>query len=155
MDEAKRRETIEYFKERFEMAAYFARAVMEELGEERAMAVISKAYEAYHIDQVEAFKREKGENSWELWIERLRIAAEHPTTVKGLTEVTDEHCAMRVSDCLVLEAWRELGVPQVCLAYCDSDYAMARSYNGGMSVTREHELARGDDHCDHVWHFRK
>ena len=150
-----RREVIEELKTRYELAAFFAKAVIEELGEERAMEIIRKGFEAYHADLMEKDKKALGGNSWEHWKKRLSAPSDRRATDLTVVEADDEAIKVRVTDCLHLEAFRELGVPRVCRAYCESDYSAARGFNEKMYMTREHTLAHGDDYCDHVWHYEK
>ena len=130
---------------RIRLACYFARQMIEELGEEQALGIIARAYEQFSGDYFQDMAAEHGDDM----IGLAKAAKSFPHT--EIVEATDEKLAIRVSRCAHYLAWKELGLPQVAPLYCDGDYAATKRFNPRMKVVRTKELARGADHCNHTW----
>jgi len=70
-----------------------------------------------------------------------------PTVIREDDEVFE----LKFSECLWAKTFREANASEIGYAgVCFQDYAMARSYNPKMSLTREKTLMQGHDCC----HFK-
>lgn len=142
----------EMLRNRYELASYFYRAVRDELGEEHALEVVGKGWTKWACDQNAAYARSVPRNDMANWAARLKRAN---TIDAEVQEETEDRLKIKVTCCLHYEVLKDLGVPELCLVYCDSDYESARAYNPKMGMTREHEIPRGPAFCDHNWFMEK
>ena len=91
-----------------------------------------------------------GSNSFEALAEHYRRMDSERENLHIL-EITDRRIATKISRCRAWEAFKHLGAPELCKAYCDSDYAYIKAFNPNMQLIRTKTIADGDNHCDHVW----
>ena len=144
------KEEIPEFVEKYELAVAFAREFIAELGQERAMEVMARAFEKIQVKVGEDLAAELGDNSCAALGAHLRRRAEGMPTLEVL-EADDEHVALKITRCRAWEAFQHLGAPEICRLYCDSDNAYIKAFNPEMKMIRAKTLATGDDCCDHVW----
>ena len=57
--------------------------------------------------------------------------------------------------CPFLEVMAEYGMDMFSYAFCLSDYAFTERVLPGVTLRRAHEIAKGDEYCDHTWTFHK
>ena len=148
-----KRAIIEGLKSRYELAVSFALALEEELGRQRALDILQKAHDAFYERKMEELTGALGGSSWEHWVRYLTAEPYSPNSDLVVTEVGADYLKAHVTECLHLEAFRELGAPWLCGLLCQSDYPGARAFNQKLTMTRDHALAHGDEYCDHVWRF--
>ncbi len=134
----------------FDLAARFAKEMYAELGKERALEILAKAYEKLAIETGRNEIEKLGSNSFDAWCERCkRNAARSPDS--EVVEATDKYVQMKITRCISAEAFESLGTPELCRVYCDSDWAMIKAFNPKMTLVRTKTLANGDECCDHRW----
>lgn len=144
------KEDTREFVEKYELAVAFAEEFIAELGAERAMPAMARAFEKIQVRAGTKLAADLGGNSCAVLGEHLRRRAEELPTLEVL-EADDRHVALRISRCRASEAFRHLGAPEICRLYCDSDHAFIRAFNPSMELIRTKTLAGGDECCDHVW----
>jgi hypothetical protein len=134
-----------------DLAIYFAKALMEEVGKERALEILKKGWaESWlsglnkALDGVPTAERFSAFGKWltdrsagNPWMEVL--------------EATPKRVAIKITRCTTYDACKNKGVPEVCQAYCDSDFVSAPMIHPKAKLIRDKELANGADHCNHVW----
>jgi len=135
---------------KYELAVAFAKEFEKELGQERALEIIGRAFEGIQVKAARELAKKLGGNSFEALAEHFRGMASERDNLHIL-EVTDKRIATKLTRCSAWEAFNHLGAPELCKAYCDSDYAYIEAYNPKMQLIRTRTIADGDDHCDHVW----
>jgi len=148
-----KRDVIEGLKRRYAPAVAVAQALEGALGRRRALEILQRAHDAYYAQKMETLKRALGGNTWEHWVRYMTREPYSPNSNLVVTEVGENYLKARVTECLHLVAFGELGVPRLCGLLCQSDYPGARAFNPKLSMTRDHALAYGDEYCDHVWRF--
>ena len=136
--------------EQYELAVAFAREFIEEFGQERALEIISRAFEKKQIKAGQELAEQLGSNTVEAMAQHCRQLASERDSMEVL-EVTEKGVALKISRCSSWEAFEELGAPEVCKCYCDSDDAYIKAFNPEMKLIRTKTLADGDSHCDHIW----
>jgi hypothetical protein len=133
------------------LAAYFAKEMIEDLGRDRAMEIIGRAYQQYSNDTFpESYLNLPEEERFGKFKEDMReksVSGKHFEIV----EESDTHFKVRFNRCPYFEVYADLGIPEVCRAYCDADFEAFPHLHPKLRVTREHEIAYGDSYCDHVW----
>ena len=91
-----------------------------------------------------------GDNSLQALAAHYRKLAAEKDNLE-IVEVTDRHIALKISRCRAWEAFKHLGVPEICRLYCDSDHAFIKAFNPDMKMIRTQTLSCGDSCCDHIW----
>lgn len=138
-------------KSKIQLAVYFAKEMIEELGREKALDIIGKAYQKYSNDTFpEPYLDIPLEKRFQKFKDDLKADAESETYL-AIVEDTDTHIKVRFNRCPYYEVYADYGIPEVCQKYCDGDFEAFRKVHPKLRVTREHEIAYGDDYCDHCW----
>jgi len=141
---------VQRMVDRFEVAAAFAKEFIAELGQDRAMEMIARAFEKLQVKAGKELAETLGDNSVAALGEKCRKqAADNPNY--EVLEVTDRHVALKITRCRSWEALKHLGAPEVCRAYCDSDHTFIEAFNPKMKMIRTKTLAGGDGCCNHIW----
>ena len=136
--------------DQYELAVAFAREFIEELGEERALPIIRRAFEKRQARAGRDLAEELGSNTVEAMAENCRKLTAGGDHMEVL-EVTDKQVALKISRCYSWEAFKELGASEVCRCYCNSDDAYIKAFNPDMKLIRTQTIADGDPCCDHIW----
>ena len=138
-------------KDKVQLAAYFAKEMIEELGRDKALEIIGKAYQKYSNDVFpEPYLDIPMEQRFEKFKEDLKAKAEQEKHFI-IVEDSDTHIKVRFNRCPTYEVYSDYGIPEVCQKYCDGDFEAFRRVHPKLQVTREHEIAYGDAYCDHCW----
>ena len=138
-------------KGKIQLAVYFAKEMIEELGKERALEIIGKAYQKFSNDTFpEPYLDIPMEKRFEKFREDLKAKAEQEAHLT-IVEDSDRHIKVRFDRCPTYEVYADYGIPEVCQKYCDGDFEAFRHVHPNIKVTREHEIAYGDAYCDHCW----
>lgn len=139
--------------DKYELAVAFARAFRDDLGEPRTLTILARAFETLQVEAGKTLAESLGSNTLEALAEDIRKRAAERDTLE-VVEVTDRYIATRITRCRAAEAFAELGAPELCRLYCDSDYAYIQAFNPDMTLVRTKTLAAGDDCCNHIWALR-
>jgi predicted ArsR family transcriptional regulator len=138
-------------KGKIQLAVYFAKEMIEELGKERALEIIGKAYQKFSNDTFpEPYLDIPMEKRFQKFREDLKAKAEQEAHLT-IVEDSDRHIKVRFDRCPTYEVYADYGIPEVCQKYCDGDFEAFRHVHPNIKVTREHEIAYGDTYCDHCW----
>jgi hypothetical protein len=68
-----------------------------------------------------------------------------------VVEASPNRLCIEYTRCPQHDACRELGVPEVCQKYCDSDYGVIPRMYPKIKLVRDKELAYGAGCCNHCW----
>jgi predicted ArsR family transcriptional regulator len=133
------------------LAAYFAKELIEELGRDKALEIIGRAYQKYSNDTFsEPYLNVPLEERFQRFKTALKAEAEQGRHFTVVGE-SDTHIQVRFHRCPYYEVYSDYGIPEVCQKYCDGDYEAFRIVHPRLRVMREHEIAYGDGFCDHCW----
>ena len=133
------------------LAVYFAKEMIEELGKEKALDIIGRAYQKFSNDTFsEPFVDVPMDKRFSLFKEDLVAKAEEQPHL-SIVEESESHIKVRFDRCPTYEVFADYGIPEVCQKYCDGDFEAFRYVHPNLKVTREHEIAYGDAYCDHCW----
>jgi len=144
-------ERLKQDKDRLRLAIYFAREFMAALGKEKALAIIEKAWIKYGADNWKS--RLKGvppEDTLKVMGEWFKAQEKARPELK-VVEATPKRLCIEIRKCPTYDVCQEMGVPEVCQKYCDSDYGAATLMNPKLKLVRDKELAYGADLCNHCW----
>ncbi len=138
-------------KSKIELAIYFAKEMIKELGKEKALEIIGKAYQNYsNTTFVEPYLHIPMEKRFHAFKENLKAEAQDGNSFT-VVEESDKHIKVKFHRCPTYEVYKDFGIPEVCQKYCDGDFEAFRKVHPKLRVTREHEIAYGDAYCDHCW----
>lgn len=133
------------------LAIYFAKEMIEELGRDKALELIGRAYQKYSNDVFsEPYFDIPLEKRFHKFKADLRSEAERGGHF-AVVEESNTHIKVRFDRCPYHEVYTDYGIPDVCRKYCDGDFEAFRIVHPKLRVTREHEIAYGDGFCDHCW----
>ena len=144
-------ERLKLAKEQLRLAIYFAPEFMDVLGKEKALEIIERAWIKYGADNwkgrlagvpPEDIIKTMGE-----WFK----AQEKVRSELKVVEATPERLSIEFTRCPQYDVCKEMGVPEICQKYCDSDYGAATLINPKLKMIRDKELAYGADLCNHSW----
>lgn len=136
--------------EKYRLVTHVYRALVDEMGREKALDVMGKAWISYGNENMTRRAEELGDNS-------LRALGGMFQDTSGgevdmsVVEVSDDKVEIRITRCGHYDAFKELGATEVCVKYCESDYEACKAFNPSIKMVRDKVLAEGDDHCNHSW----
>jgi hypothetical protein len=70
-----------------------------------------------------------------------------------LTESTKAILRLKFTRCPLFEVMKDSDLQEFGAAYCLSDYTWTKNVLPGVDFSRNHEIVKGDAHCDHTWEF--
>ena len=130
---------------------YFAKEMIAELGDDKALDIIGKAYQKYSNDHFsEPYLKIPMEGRFPKFKESLKADSES-SKIFDVVEESDTHIKVKFNRCPTYEVYKDYGIPDVCRKYCDTDFEAFRKVHPKLKVVREHEIAYGDKFCDHCW----
>jgi len=144
-------ERLKLERERLRLAVYFAREFMAALGKEKALDIMEKAWVKYGADN---WKNRLGDvppqDTFKAMGEWFQAQAKVRPELE-VVEATPKRLCIEIKKCPTYDVCREMGVPEVCQKYCDSDYGSAPLIHPKIKMVRDKELAYGADLCNHCW----
>jgi hypothetical protein len=137
-----------------EVAPCFARAMIEDLGNEKALEIIKKGWVKVGINSMKnrlaGVPLDPPEDRLAAFGEFFKKAAESRPEFK-LVEASPRRVAIEISRCLTYDACKAQGLSEVCQMYCDSDYIVASEIHPRVKMIRDKVIAYGDNLCNHTW----
>jgi hypothetical protein len=144
-------ERVKQEETKLTLAIYFAKEFMGELGKEKALKIIEKAWAKYGADNLKSRlegvppeQRLKALGEW------FKAQTQNRPELK-VVEATPKRLCIELSWCATWEACKKLGVPEICQKYCDSDFPAAKAIHPKVKLVRDKELAYGASVCNHCW----
>ncbi len=144
---------IEQARIQAEMVVPIVRAMVDELGTERAFAIVRTALDGYRRDFVTTlFSQLPGETN----LEKARAGLQMFTQTDGSGLAFDPrvvrddgaHFDFDVVSCQWAELFAELGEPEIGhLLFCSQDFVWCSAIEG-MELERTTTIMQGADHCD-------
>jgi hypothetical protein len=145
------KELLKLERNNLRLALYLSIQLIEEVGKERALEIIEKAWAQYGINnwktRLEGIPPDEVLRTMALW---FKAQAEFRSELR-VVEATQKCLRIEFTRCLTYDVCKEMGVPEVCQKYCDSDYKVIPLMYPKIKLVRDKELAYGDDCCNHCW----
>ena len=135
--------------EEYQWPVAIVREMIEELGEEKALELASRALTKLQQDHGRELAQKYGA-TFEGFVRFQRETAEQSET-KSILEEGENFVRIRLSRCTAWEALSTLGLPQLCRVYCDTDPAFARAFSPKLKLKAVRRLSDGDDCCEYIW----
>jgi len=144
-------ERLKLVREQLRLAIYFAREFIAELGKEKALEIIEKAWVKYGADNWKGRLASvppgdilKAMGDWFKAQARVRPELK-------VVKATPRQLCIEFTRCPQYDVCKEAGLPELCQKYCDSDYAVAALLHPKLKMVRDKELAYGAKICNHCW----
>ncbi len=148
-------ERVKLVKEQLRLAIYFAKEFMDELGKEKALEIIERAWIKYGADnwkgRLAGIPPEDIIGTMGEW---FKAQAEIRSELR-VVEATPERLSIEFTQCPQYDVCKEMGVPEICQKYCDSDYGAAALMHPRLKMVRDKEIAHGAEICNHSWIMEK
>lgn len=147
---------IEQMKIQAQALVPLVKALQEELGEERANAIVRKALaDQYRRYGERWWRRQQGDLG-----EKMASAFDGFAAGDALDyEVVKQSAAafdVNVTGCRFAKFYQELGEPELgFLLVCSLDFPMAEGYGAGVELKRTQTIMQGATHCDFRYTLKK
>lgn len=136
--------------EKYRLVTHVYRAMVEEWGREKALEVMGQAWTSYGKENMGRRAKELGDNSLAALGKLFKSFSSREVDL-AVVEANEDRVALRITRCGHYDAFKELGAPEVCVKYCESDYEACKAFNPSIKMVRDKVLAEGADHCNHTW----
>jgi hypothetical protein len=141
---------IEQAKIQAQILVPLVKALQEELGEERAHALVRRVLGDLYRRYGEEFWRKKNERSLgkSMASAFATFAGENALDYR-VREQSEDAYAIDVTRCRYAEFYNELGEPELgFLLVCSADFPMAEGFVPDIKLTRTQTIMQGASHCD-------
>ena len=139
-------------REEYQWPVAIVREMIEEFGEQEALAPVSRALTKLQQEHGRALAAKYGA-TFEGFRRYQRETTEQLDT-KSILEEGDRFVRVRLDRCTAWEAMNELGLPQLCRVYCDTDPAFASAFSPKLKLQAVRRLPDGDDCCEYIWSWK-
>ncbi|WP_165216213.1 L-2-amino-thiazoline-4-carboxylic acid hydrolase [Schaalia sp. ZJ1691] len=125
------------------------RAIVRELGEERARAILSEAVRELAIAEGAAFAdRVDGQTSMRTFIDIQDLWTADNALTHDVLTADDEHYDYKVTHCAYADMYERLGLRDLgTILSCQRDYEFIEGYDDDIVLDRSPSIMMGNDHC--------
>ncbi|KOF13512.1 2-amino-thiazoline-4-carboxylic acid hydrolase [Ensifer adhaerens] len=125
-------------------------AMREEIGEERAQAIIDKAVSQAAIEAGKAFAaKTPGGTNLRTFQELQDLWTQDDALTIEVTKATDDEFHYNVKRCRYAETYREMGLGHIGhLLSCNRDGVFCTGYDPRITLERTQTVMQGASHCD-------
>jgi hypothetical protein len=148
---------IEQVKIQAQVLLPLVKALQEDLGEERAHAIVRKALgEQFRKFGEKWWRAQRGADLGEKMAAAFdRFAAGGALDYEIVTQSPGAFDA-NVTGCRYAQFYQKLGVPELgFLLVCSADFAMVDGFDGDVKLTRTQTIMQGASHCDFRYALKK
>jgi hypothetical protein len=125
------------------------RAVREELGEEKTLALVRRVISGLARQSGVELARRFGEASLEAFSLSLGLWSEGSALEIDLLEQSADRLSFNVTRCRYAEMYRALGLADLGGSLsCQRDFSLVEGFNPEIHLTRTQTLMEGASHCD-------
>ncbi|KQW33632.1 MULTISPECIES: L-2-amino-thiazoline-4-carboxylic acid hydrolase [unclassified Ensifer] len=125
-------------------------AMREEIGEERAQAILDKAVSSAAIEAGKAFAaKTPGGTNLRTFQELQDLWTQDDALTIEVTKATDDEFHYNVKRCRYAETYREMGLGHIGhLLSCNRDGVFCTGYDPRITLERTQTVMQGASHCD-------
>jgi hypothetical protein len=125
------------------------RAFAEEVGEERALAIVGRVVRGLALESGSELARFLGDQTLAAFAQSLNRWRENGALELEVLEQTPTRLSFNVTRCRYAEMYRFLGLPDLGGSLsCQRDYALAQGFNPAIELTRTQTIMEGAPFCD-------
>jgi predicted ArsR family transcriptional regulator len=149
---------IEQIKIQAHVLVPLVKALQEELGEERANAIVRNALADLYRKYGETWWRSQGARSFEekmsSTFEKLYGAGE--ALKYEVVKKAPDSFEVNVTECRYAAFYKKIGVPELgFLLTCSADFSHAEGFGADVRLTRTQTIMQGASHCDFRYALNK
>ena len=146
---------------RFQPMVGITRKLISELGEEKALQLVSEFIEEISIMQTKKTVEKNPVENFSQFKEvfKKQMTSEFMKNSSSFTivEDSDEKLEFNFSECLWAESMKKLGFDgekgyKIC---CKADFAMATAFHPNVKLTRTKTLMQGHESCNHCYEWEE
>ena len=148
---------IKHVKIQAQVLVPLVKTLQEELGEERANAIVRKALGDLYRKFGEEWWRKQGARD----LGEKMASAFHTFAAGGaldyeVVKQDPDAFEVNVTGCRYAKFYNEMGAPELgFLLICSSDFSMAEGYGTEVQLTRTQTIMQGASHCDFRYMLKK
>ena len=137
------------------MTMAFLSALKSNFDHEKAFEVAAKGFANYMISYYNIALSSTTPGTQERFdkFRELHRAGANKSNYIDIVESSPEVLKIRFSRCPFFEVMVVYGLLEFSSAYCLSDYAFTEECLPGVKFSRNHEIVKGDNYCDHTWMY--
>ena len=125
------------------------RAFADELGQERALAIVARVIRGLAHQSGAELARVLGEHTLDAFARTLDRWREKGALELDILEKSPERLSFNVTRCRYAEMYRALGLADLGASLsCQRDYALAQGFNPDIELTRTQTIMEGAPYCD-------
>ena len=153
----KKDEVFEQSRKSHLITVGFLTALKENLDPKTAFKIASDGFNNFMKEYYTLVLKETTEGSQERFDRFRHYYGEyaHKSTYIKVVESGKNILKVRFNRCPFAEVMTEYNLSYFSYAFCLSDYAFSEKVLPGVKFQRTHEIARGDQYCDHTWTYHK
>ena len=142
--------TIELARIQAQVLVPLVKALREELGEEKADALVRKALAAQFRKFGEKWWKETGGRGiGESMAAAFEKYAEGEALDYDVLKKTPEAFDLNITGCRYAEFYKKIGAPELGFVLtCSADFPMAEGFGADVHLTRTQTIMQGASHCD-------
>jgi hypothetical protein len=141
---------IQQVKIQAQVLVPLVKALQEELGEDRANALVRRTLGDIYRRYGEEFWRTKNEkNLGDVMASAFATYARDEALEYTVIERSEDSFNIDVTGCRYAEFYRELGEPELgFLLVCSADFDIAKGFGPDIELTRTQTIMQGASHCN-------
>jgi predicted ArsR family transcriptional regulator len=125
------------------------RAFIEELGRDRAIAVVNKTIKSLAQESGDQLAKQMGGNTMADFARGLSAWAAGGAYEMEVLELSETRYFFNIKRCRYAEMYRELGMADLGVVLsCARDFELVEGFNARMKLVRTKTIMEGHDHCD-------
>ena len=138
------------------IAGPLIKAVMAEVGEERALEIVQEVIVSLAKESGETLRQLAGGGSLEDFAKGMSSWSQDDAVTSDLLEFSPEKISMNTTRCRYAEMYGELGMADLGFALsCARDFALVEGFNPKIKLERTQTIMEGADHCDFRFTLQK
>jgi len=131
------------------IAGPLIKAFIEELGRDKAVAVVNRVINSLARESGEQLARQMGGNSMADFARGLSAWGAGGAYEMQELELTDTKYDFDIKRCRYAEMYKELGLADLGVVLsCGRDFELVEGFNPRMKLVRTQTIMEGYDHCD-------
>jgi len=131
------------------IAGPLIRAFIEELGRDKAIAVVNRVIKSLAQESGDQLAKQMGGNNMADFARGLSAWAAGDAYEMEVLELSETRYFFNMKRCRYADMYRELGMADLGVALsCARDFELVEGFNARMKLVRTKTIMEGHDHCD-------
>ena len=131
------------------IAGPLIRAFIEELGRDKAIAVVNRVIKSLAHESGDQLAKQMGGNSMADFARGLSAWAAGDAYEMEVLELSETNYFFNMKRCRYADIYKELGMADLGIVLsCGRDFELVEGFNPRMKLVRSKTIMEGHDHCD-------